>query len=609
MFLTVDWEAQMNRSQIEQLANEIEYHNIKYWIEHSPEISDEEFDELVRKLRVLDPNHPILYKRYHLLKDGKKIKHKKPVLSLNKGYTISEAINYLKSISRDKDEIIHISPKFDGIHGILYYRHILVTRGDGETGDDISDKLKNIKIYTNKVKLPDIFHGELIFKNSYFEKIRNEIKRKDGGTYKTPRNAVAGILSTLGKIDDKIMIDFVDFDLYARKLSVEELEDGLPAIVEEFRKLDYAIDGIVLKIDDEDYFESLGHNNSFYHGAIAYKFSNKRVVTKLIDVRWTNGLDNTLIPTAILEPVEINGVTINKVSLHNAKYILDNDIKIGSLIEIERKGDAVPVIVDIHHSENESDIVIEHCPNCGSNQLHYDEPHLYCLNPNCSGNVVKQISIGLKRLKFENIGEKIVEKLVSSYNISTIEDLLGLSYEHFSKLSLKAVHRKIVERLNKPVYDYQLLSALCLKGLGPELSKRLCKEMTIDELVENLHIGAIDGIGFVRGSIIIDNIDEICARYQKLKSHFKYVIEISKQQEQNITVCLSGTFPKPKSHYQQILESYGINTINNLNKSVSYLIIPHKNHTSTKVEKAQRLNIPTKTIDEFLEELNDKHNH
>ncbi|MDD5600072.1 MAG: hypothetical protein PHV82_19155, partial [Victivallaceae bacterium] len=297
-----------------ELVELITHHNECYWEQGILEISDERYDELIRALAKINPEHSLVNAiNAPKIAGAGKVTHLKPMLSLDKAYSFADLLAWATKNKRSDDELYLIEPKYDGISA-NYADNILATRGDGETGEDISDKLPLIELetagYTGPVDRP--VRGEILIRNDDFKNIYSHITKKNGGTYKNSRNAVGGIMGLLDISDmlrQHAKLTLVDYEMISYEVKFCELEKRWPELLEEIEKLPYPMDGIVIKLADEKYSESLGNTAHHPRGQIAFKFSGIRKDSLLKNIQWSFG-KNCLTTVAELEPVEIGGVTI-----------------------------------------------------------------------------------------------------------------------------------------------------------------------------------------------------------------------------------------------------------------------------------------------------------
>jgi len=300
-----------------ELARLVEYHNRKYWAEGEPEISDDDYDRLVRALTEKDPHHPLLTQvQAPIVAGSGKIVHKNPMLSLDKAYSIEEVLTWAKKFARSPQEALLVQPKYDGISA-LWNEGILATRGDGEVGENITDKVELIELEhpDGTMPLKDFSapaRGEIVIREDDFKTLYANIRNRNGKTYKNSRNAVAGIMG-LKDIREMLLqhakLTLADYRLYSWPSRVDTLADDWPYLLEKAEALPYPMDGIVIKLADEAYSASLGNTAHHPRGQIAFKFSGVRRESKLVNVEWSFG-KNCLTPVAEIEPVEIGGTTI-----------------------------------------------------------------------------------------------------------------------------------------------------------------------------------------------------------------------------------------------------------------------------------------------------------
>jgi len=335
-----------NKHTEEELIALIEKHNTLYWKNGTPEISDTEYDILLRKLEAINPDHPILQKVHTpaVVTSGK-VKHKTPMLSLDKAYSLEELLTWAAKYARNDNEQFLIQPKYDGISA-NFADGVLATRGDGELGENISDKIELIELETEGYKGPldRPIRGEIIIRNDDFKNLYSKIKRKDGKHYKNSRNAVAGIMGLKDitqMVQQNAKLTLIDYDMVSYSVKFANFAEKWTDILQKIKSLPYPMDGLVIKLADKEYGDSLGMTAHHPRSQIAFKFSGVRKETKLLDVEWSFG-KNCLTPVALLEPVEIGGVTIKHATLHNIQNIIDRDVHIGDTVTVERAGDVIP---------------------------------------------------------------------------------------------------------------------------------------------------------------------------------------------------------------------------------------------------------------------------
>ena len=621
--------------EIKQLEKEIIKHNHHYYILNDPQISDEDYDKLVKRLKELDPDNELVNKINSYSFSKPKVKFEKPMLSLDKIYNLNDLKEWCKSVSRNDDELFYLEIKFDGVSGV-YKNGILATTGDGYEGENISDKIplikvmfrdlpENVELIGNRKEL----RGELIITKSDFKKYRKYLLRQDGKPYKIPRSAVVGILSRdeiPEELKNKKVITFIEFGYFQGEYKLKDIlkltEDDWKTICNNVNESDYPADGVVVKLADQKYSESLGFTAHHPKGQIAFKFTNPRGVSKLIDVVPQIG-KKTISLVGIIEPIVLSGCEINRVSLKNYKFILDNDIKIGDDLIIEKAGDIIPDVVGVYKAVNENErkeIKIECCPYCGS-KVKYEEPFLYCTNENCGGNISKRILFGCRCLKLDFIGEKTVDKMVETLGVRDIVDVLELSAENimelegFSTISTNNLINQITKICeNTIIEDYRILGSLSIPGFGLEICKRVCKGIHLSEFIdENINVYDIknklllvNGIGKKLAEIFINymyinDYKNILSRLVERIKNIKYSIGGEIKQIKGV-VCMTGKGPMSRSKLQEKLEEMGYEATNSVTSSTTILLCDNPNGTSGKLKKARKLGVQIVSYDEFFQE-------
>jgi DNA ligase (NAD+) len=606
----------MNR--IQELENLINKHNNLYWIDNNPEITDIEFDKLEHELRELDPNNNILNKIHSIIPvintNRKKIKHETQMLSLDKVYTIPELITWCKKVSRDENELFIIQPKYDGCSA-EYANYVLSTRGDdGINGIDITDKIQYITIESRGTPQPLKMYpynikGEIIIKKSVFKKYKSRLLRKNGDEYKIERGAVIGLLMQdiiSSKIYNSNVLTFITYNAIEMIQTLTTLSTmSWEFLIEEVKSNDYPTDGLVIKLFDENYSNSLGCTDHHPRGQIALKYGNPKGESKLLNVIWQIG-KTKLTPVGIINPIILAGAEINRVNLHNAKFILEKDIKINDILLIERSGEIIPHVISRSAELNRIDIFIDVCPSCNSN-LTYLEPELICDNLNCSGKNIRLLLESIKRIDLENIGEPTLEKL-ALLGITTLYQFLTLTKETISNLpgfadvSINNLFNEIQKRLNTKIEDWKFLAALNIPGVGRSLCKKILYNlslydlgsMSINELCEIPDVGLSRAIEIKK--CMSTRIEEINELLSILSIQSKSETEIIKK----IKICFTGKSEYPRNHLIKIAETKNYEVLNTVSQTLDILITNDINSNSTKTAIARKYNIKIITYDDFM---------
>lgn len=514
----------------EMLIAKIRECNRRYWEEEaSGDLADEEYDALMEALRKRNPSHPLL-SEVHAPKvsgTGAKVHHARPMLSLDKAYSLDDLMSWAEKYRRSEEELFLVQPKYDGISAI-WNGTILATRGDGYDGEDISNKTPLIEVETVGFRgplsaVPHAVRGEIVIREDDFRTVYASILNRNGKPYRNPRNAVAGMmgLKEIGPmLEQGAKLTFVDYNLFSETVKYSELRSRWEALCRTLSALPYPMDGIVVKLADEAYSDSLGSTAHHPRGQMAFKFTNRRHVSKLVNVVWSFG-KNCLTPVAEFEPVEIGGTTIRNASLHNLQNILDRDIQIGDYVEVERAGDVIPYIAAVTPGPERRSCVISKCPSCG-HDLVVELPELRCVNPDCEETIVQRLLAAVRILGIDGIGESNVRRMVRNLGIRHLSRMFELGVLDWRQLdgigdtAAKKLYRQIQAARRTP--DWKLLTALNIKGIGPNIAKLLLEKISFGELrsatVESL--SEIGGIGPERAGMLkkelerqADSIDEL----------------------------------------------------------------------------------------------------
>ena len=600
---------------LQELVQLIEYHNQRYWELGEPEISDDDYDRLMVELRNRDPNHPLLHwvGTQRTASAGGKVKLAKPMLSLDKAYSLEEVVEWAQKYIRSKDELLLAQPKYDGISA-NFDGTILATRGDGEIGEDISDKLPLIELeapnYTGQLNRPA--RGEIVIRKDDFANLYSHIYKKGGGVYKNSRNAVAGIMG-LKDISDMIRqhakLTLADYSLVSFKIKFSELSGRFAEIIETVEALPYPTDGVVFKLADTAYSESLGATSHHPRGQIAFKFSGIRRKTKLLAVEWSFG-KNALTPVAELEPVEIGGVTIKRATLHNAQNIIDMDIQIHDEVTVERAGDVIPYIVSREPGEERINAMITNCPGCGSTLVRRG-PELCCVNPECFETNLQKLTAAVKNFGIEQLGEPTIRKMMLSLGVKKLSDIFKLTQnqllklDNFAEKSAANLYREIDTA--KHVADYQFLAALNIPNIGLDIAKILLKHFKLEELstLSEDELLNVPGIGEKRAKAIVEILHSEAQEINDLLA----TVEVSKTAQNSSTtrptICFTGKMPEKRSFYENLAAEHGYEAVDSVSQSLSLLVTADISSNSSKTGKAKKLGIPIVELQDFLRQLSE----
>lgn len=595
----------MDTTELKELQDAIKHYRKKYW-EGNSEISDEYYDELIAKLTEVDPLDPLLIKPEAPNDIKNKVYHSIPMLSLEKKFSFQEISKWMGSVARGPQEEFVFMPKFDGL-AARYYSDIktFATRGCGTFGENITDKLQLI----DNINWDDVHEdisGEIIISLDNFKNCK--LVKKDATRYKHPRNLVAGIinLNNIQEVINKnVKLTFIKYDSYKWECYLGTLtEDFFNSTLAKVRELNFPTDGMVIKLKDEEYGMSLGFTGHHFKHSVAFKDYDLEYKTTINSIILQHG-KNKLTPVAVIEPVTINGVTISRASLHNAKNILDHQICIGDIAYVIRSNDVIPYITKTEPGTIRIEPQFKNCHICGG-ELDYVEPELYCLNDECNGNLVKQLLESCRSIDIENIGQPTIEKLVNQLNIETIMDILTLSIEDLLELDGFAYQsaKKLYDNIGKSIAgtdDYKILAALNIKGIGKGIFKDIMSKINITQLLNTkpVDLMGFNNLGYDRAFAIYNGLiknQSLLSELQQLVT----VIETKKSTGVTIRpkVCFSGTFKNPKDYYKRIASQKGFEVIEDVTKETKYLVTAGT--LTNKYSKAIKYKVEILDIEEFL---------
>lgn len=518
------------QARLEELRNEIRYHNYRYHVLDQPVISDGEFDQLMQELREIEVGHPEWITADSPTQRAgappaerfTKIQHPAQILSLGNAFDEKQVRAWYERIARLDDRVLDadfvIEPKLDGLTVVLHYQDGVftqgATRGDGTIGEDVTTNLRTIRslplripIRKNGIEVPEniFIRGEVFIYLEDFEELNRRQEASGEKAYLNPRNTAAGSLRQLDpKLTTERPLSLLTYDIvsasqvswdsevtlmeYLQKLGMpvadwtycEDIDDAIEAsheLMARRNEMPLEVDGVVIKINDRSLASDLGVAGKDPRGAIAYKFPAIEVTTQLLDIGVNVGRTGVLTPYAILEPVEIGGVIVKQATLHNFDYIHDEDIRQGDRVLVKRAGDVIPYVigpvVDVRSGNEEVYVPPENCPVCGTEVEHIEgEVAWYCVNAACPAQVIRNIEHFVSRgaMDIVGLGIKIVEQLVEADLVKDVADLYSLTKEDL--LSLDGFAEKKAENLisaieaSKSQNLSRLLNALGIRGVG-----------------------------------------------------------------------------------------------------------------------------------------------
>ncbi|WP_353683925.1 NAD-dependent DNA ligase LigA [Thermodesulfovibrio sp. 3907-1M] len=524
------------KKEIERLVKEINYHNYRYYVLDSPVISDEEYDQMLRRLKELEekwgyilPDSPTQRVGAAPSEKFEKVEHREPMLSLDNAFSEEELRDFDNRVRRllGSSEPVEytVEPKYDGLAVELSYKNGFLykasTRGDGYVGEDITQNIKTIKSIPLKIEGVQIIpeeidiRGEVYMNIDEFERINSEREEKGEPVFANPRNAASGSVRQLDPsitasrrlhmacygvgyysgIDFKTQDEFIEWLKKARfpVPAFVKVAKGIDEVIEAIKEIEklragypFETDGAVVKVNSFELQRRLGAKTREPRWAIAYKYPAHQGITKLKDILASVGRTGVITPVAILEPVRIGGVTVSRSTLHNWDEVKRKDIRVGDYVIVERAGEVIPhiigVVVDRRSGQEVIPQVPEQCPVCGSKTVREPgEVALKCINFNCPAQVEERIKHFASRraMNIEGLGDKTVELLHERGLIKSFVDLYKLKQEDirglpgFADLSSKKLIEAI-ERSKKTTLA-RFLYALGISQVGEYAAKLLAQ--------------------------------------------------------------------------------------------------------------------------------------
>ncbi len=526
------------KEEIERLREEIRYHDWRYYVLSDPEISDKEYDDLVKKLKNLEaqypefitPDSPTQRVSGAAVEGFPQVRHRVKMLSLDNTYSIEELKEWEEKIKRMLKRDISIDYtaelKIDGVScSLLYQNGVLVlgaTRGDGEVGEDITLNIRTIPTIPLKLLGKDVpksieVRGEIYMDKEDFKRLNEERKKRGEPPFANPRNAASGSLKLLDPqiVKERNLKCFVHSFGWAEGMEFESHYQFLEKIkkwglrvnphsshcknLDEVIKyclkwqklrdtLEYEVDGVVVKVNSLSLQKELGATLKSPRWAVAYKFPAHQATTIVEDIIFSVGRTGMITPVAILKPVECGGVTISRSTLHNFDEMERLDVRIGDTVLVERAGEVIPKIVKVITSKRkgkEKKVKIpSKCPVCGGNIMkeREDEVYWFCINPNCPARLKQSILHFASRgaMDIEGLGDSVVNELVERGMVKSLVDLYKLKKSDFLKLPLFA--EKKAENLCQAIESSKsrglarFLYGLGIRHVGEKIARILAEK-------------------------------------------------------------------------------------------------------------------------------------
>ena len=672
-------EANTPFSEYEKLKSEINYHNYRYHVLDNPVISDYEFDRMLIELKQLEADHPEWVSGDSPTQRSgaapaeqfRKVNHPAPILSLANAFSADDLRAWFDRVAKIDERVMNsdfvIEPKIDGLTVVLHYTNGLftsgVTRGNGETGEDITANIRTIRaiplripVERSNVEVPEklVVRAEAFITKKEFEKLNAQMLKNGEKAYQNPRNTAAG---SLRQLDPELVaarpltilayaivtdnpkrtqwetlaylkaLGFPVSDLSKYCKNFDQVLTEVGAWEAKRSAIPYEVDGVVVKINDLRLAESLGFVGKDPRGAIALKFQAQEVSTKLNNIGVNVGRTGVLTPYAILEPVEIGGVIVRQATLHNFDYISEKDIRVGDRVMIKRAGEVIPYVIGpIIEQRTGKELPYDPpktCPVCGQGVENFEgEVAWYCVNSACPAQLIRNLEhfVSREAMDIEGMGIKIVEQLVNERLIENMADIYKLTKEEL--LSLEGFAEKKAENLltgisaskNRPLE--RVISALGIRGIGEAASQALARrfedldalcKVTADQLME------IEGFG--------PNLADSVVEWFKVEKNIKLIEELHSQgvwpvQEQKystkpktlsgmkfvVTGSLSGF---TRDGIKEYITDFGGKVSDSVSSKTDYLVLGE--NPGSKYEQALALGVKIISEDELRQLAESSH--
>ena len=642
------------RQRIEELVELLNKANYAYEQENREIMSNFEYDALYDELKALEEEtgfvmaqSPTVNAGYEVLSELPKERHVAPMLSLDK----TKDVDALAAFLGDKEGIL--SWKMDGLTNVITYENgelvKALTRGNGEIGENITN---NAKVYKNiPVKIPYkgqlVLRGESIITYSEFERINAEIEDVTA-KYKNPRNLCSGSVRQLNnKITAERNVLFYVYSLISvgedmvfatrseqlewikalgftcveqRKVTADTVHDAVRYFAGQVANNDFPSDGLVLCFDDVAYSKSLGRTAKFPRDSIAFKWKDETAKTKLVEIEWSASRTGLINPVAIFEPVELEGTTVSRASIHNVSIMESLELGLGDEIEVYKANMIIPQIA-VNHTKSGTAKPPCECPVCGKEtkvSTEGDVKVLYCMNPDCLAKKIKSFSLFVSRdaMNMEGLSEATMEKWINEGFLTEPADLFQLAKHKDAIVNMEGFGEKSYENLTASIEKARtttaerLLYAIGIPNIGVATAKLITKAFDGDmEKIRHAEVAElteISGIGEVMAKGYADYFAK--EENQQQLDHILAEVKLEKTESTAEATLEGKTFVvtgsvfqfKNRNELKAYIEERGGKVAGSVSKNTDYLINNDNMSSSSKNKTAKELGIPIITEEEFL---------
>lgn len=649
------------KNRIEFLRKTIIHHNNLYYNSDSPEITDYEYDMLQRELKKLEFENPEFITENSPTQfvggvaDAKfsPVNHSVKMESLQDAFSFDEIIDFDNKIKSVNPNITYsIEPKIDGLSVSLEYINGKFfkgsTRGDGITGENITENLLTIKSVPKVLKNFNgniEVRGEVFMSHSSFENLVKNQELNNEKTSKNPRNAAAGSLRQKdSKITAERNLDIFVFNVqktdgivfkshveslnflknigfnvlpfYNKFNNINDVLTEIKRIGENRGNLEYDIDGAVVKVDEIESRTLLGSTSKFPKWAIAYKYPPEEKQTVLNNIVVNVGRTGVLTPVAVFNPIQLAGTTVSRATLHNEDFIKEKNINIGDTIIVRKAGDIIPEVVSLQKKgENSSYFLLPTiCPSCGAKVFkESDEAATRCTNADCPAQLLRHLIHFVSRdaMNIDDLGPAVIEQLINANKLKTPADIYKLTASDISELerSGEKSAENILKSINKSKENdvYRLIFALGIRHIGVKAAKLLAEHFNDVSNIINAsfqQINSIDGFGEIMSNSVFEffsvqkNVD-LLNEFIELGINTKCLSEKQSEVFKNKTFVLTGTLPTlTRAEATEIIEKNGGKTSSTVSKKTDFVLVG--DDAGSKLTKANNLGITVINEEEFL---------
>jgi DNA ligase (NAD+) len=599
-------------------------------------ISDQEYDNLEDELKKLDPTNKVLEIVGSKINNNEKVRHDKKMLSLNKSYSFDELIKW-------KAEHNVVSTfKIDGSSCSLVYENgtlvLAKTRGDGAFGENITQKVKYINTVPLSVEQDDKLEirGEIYCTEDNFVHLSDEMVKRGLEKPNSLRNIVAGILGRKENVDLAMFLSFQAFDLIEevpvktevemfhklQKLGFEipEVElhkknESIKAVIENAQNFmsegEYLIDGLVFTYNEISLHKKLGETAHHPRYKMAFKFQGDAKETKLNSITWQISRNGIATPVGEVEPVELSGAMISRVTLHNYGIVRQHQLKAGDKIKIIRSGEVIPKFLEVVESSKKEFEIPTNCPSCNG-KLFKEDIRLVCKNKKCPDQILDEILNFVRKVGIDDLSSSRLKEMINLGLVTDISSLYKLDKKSLLKMDKvkEKLANKILENINKTkeVDLVKFVSALGISGSAISKSEKIARggyntiekfmKITKDELsgVESFaEKSATDFVTSLNGKVeLVNNLLKTGIKVKPFVLNSKNILKDKK-------FCITGTLSRKRSEIENDIKNNGGQVVKSVTNNTDYLITNDTQSSSSKFKKAQELKIPIISEEKFLE--------